>query len=74
MSSVSGVAEDNDHVEMCMEKKFNGVMRVVAINEEQSVFTKRLFLSLLVKNINPLRSDLTVCPPLLLVAKSYKIK
>ena len=74
MSSMSRVAEDNDHVETCMENKFNGVMRVVAINKEQSVFTKRLFLSLLMENLNPLCSDLTICPPLLLVAKSYKIK
>ena len=72
MSSVSRVAEDNDHVEACMEKEFNGIMRVVAINEEKSIFTQRFFLSLLVENLHPLCSDLTICPPLLLVANSYK--
>jgi len=49
-------------------------MRVVAINKEQSIFTQRLFLSLLVENIHPLCSDLAICPPLLLVANSYRYK
>ena len=71
---MSGVAEDNDHIETCMEKEFNGIMRVVAINKEQSILTQRLFLSLLIENLHPLCSDLTICPPLLLVANSYRNK
>jgi hypothetical protein len=74
MSSVSRVAEDNDHVETCMEKEFNGIMRVVAIDKEKSIFTWRLFLSLPIENLHSLCSNLTICPPLLLVAKSYKNK
>ena len=72
MSSVSRVAQDNDHIETCMEKEFNGIMRVVAINKEQSLFTQRLFFCLLVENLNLLCSNLTICPPLVPVAKSLK--
>jgi len=73
VGDVGWIAKHKNQMFMCIEKEGNDIVRVVAIDNKQSIFTRfKLVLHLFIKYLDPLSTNLIVSPSLLLISNAER--
>jgi hypothetical protein len=64
MGAVRGITQNINIMCLCVEKEIGGIMRIVAINEENTSAPICFIFCFVVEIFNPLTTQFAICPAL----------